>query len=445
MSATDAKTAGRKGDTAHARLVDRFIEFGSWTTSRKTTLLLAVALPPHLVFAALFHLGLESDVLEERVLSRVLDLAVVVVLACLLIAAITARSGRDGRWTAYLLMGAYGTWVSVLLVAVGVYVTPFLAYPFMLPLLLGMWFDARVGVIACAFGIVVSVLVWVLTLRGVLPFAPALVERSVDGMRTAGWFATVFVSLLVSVATVYVLAFLTIAVRKEQDLRLHEANDRLSESQRLIRRYVPSQVAAALESPRRNLDGHERRKLTLFFSDIVGFAEIAERMEPEDLSRVLNEYFTEMTIVADRYDGTVDELMGDAILILFGAPLATNDQDHARRAVRMAGEMQEVITRLNEKWGAEGLDEILRVRMGVNTGVVTVGNFGSSGRMKYAALGKHVNVAARLQAQCEPGRVLISHATWLLVHDEVACVPKGEATLKGVQRPVMTYELAART
>lgn len=82
--------------------------------------------------------------------------------------------------------------------------------------------------------------------------------------------------------------------------------------------------------------------------------------------------------------------------------------------------------------------------MGINTGVVTIGNFGSPDRMKYAALGKRVNLAARLQAQCEPGGILISHATWLLMHDEIARVPKGEMHLKGINRPVMAYEIASQ-
>lgn len=82
--------------------------------------------------------------------------------------------------------------------------------------------------------------------------------------------------------------------------------------------------------------------------------------------------------------------------------------------------------------------------MGINTGVVTIGNFGSPERMKYAALGKHVNLAARLQSHCEPGKLLLSHATWLLVHDEIACTQKGELQLKGIHKPVMTYEVVVQ-
>jgi len=149
-----------------------------------------------------------------------------------------------------------------------------------------------------------------------------------------------------------------------------------------------------------------------------------------------------MLEIAHRHGGTVDEISGDAILVFFGAPVATDDRDHAIRAVRMAVDMQEAVIRLNEAWRRAGITESLSVRMGINTGVVTIGNFGSQDRMKYAVLGKHVNLAARIQATCDPGKVLISHATWLLVGEEIVCTPKGEGQFKGITRPVATYEVS---
>jgi class 3 adenylate cyclase len=203
---------------------------------------------------------------------------------------------------------------------------------------------------------------------------------------------------------------------------------------------VPAQVADAILAGRTAETGkHERRKLTIFFSDLVGFTDISEELEPEDLSRVLNDYFAEMMNIAHKHGGTVDEISGDAILVFFGAPYATSDKDHALRAVRMALEMQQAMPGLNAKWAKAGITEALRVRMGINTGVVTIGNFGSPERMKYAALGKHVNLAARLQAAGDPGKVVISHATWLLVNEQVRCTALGEAQFKGIQKPVMTY------
>jgi class 3 adenylate cyclase len=181
----------------------------------------------------------------------------------------------------------------------------------------------------------------------------------------------------------------------------------------------------------------------VFFSDLEGFTEISERLDPEDLSQVMNEYFTEMTAIATRHGGTVDELSGDAILVLFGAPQFTSERDQALRAARMAMEMQTAVTRLNARWFAAGIDVVFRVRMGINSGMVTVGHFGSPDRMKYTALGTHVNLAAHLEAGCAPGRVLVSHATWHWIHDAIECRPMGEVQFKGLSRPVRTYELVA--
>ncbi len=218
----------------------------------------------------------------------------------------------------------------------------------------------------------------------------------------------------------------------------------LQAGQQLLRRYVPEQVAEAVLSDRHeDLGQHERRKLTIFFSDLVGFTDLSDEMEPEDLATVLNDYFTEMSAIARKHGGTVDDLIGDAVLVLFGAPDFTDDRDQALRAVQMAVEMQNAMGPLNERWASAGIPETLIVRMGINTGVATVGNFGSAERTKYTALGKQVNIAARIQSQCEPGKVLLGQATWLLVRDEIPCTPKGELELKGLRKPMPAYEVQA--
>ncbi len=420
-------------------VVERFIEFNALPTSRKTFLLMAAAFPLHLLAAVVLHF-MDSAVLDESVIQPTLDAGVGVTLACMLAGALAMRRPGDGRWTVYFMVTVYMVWATTLLVTLGVYATPFLAYAFLLPLLVGLWFDERIGWITTAAAIVGSVVVLVLTLTGDLPFATAMDVRDIDEMRTTAWFLTVFSVLAMALLFIYALSFLTVRTTRLLDERLHESNRRLLETQELIRRYVPAQIAEQIVSGGGSAAGvHERRKLTLFFSDLVGFTDVSDELEPEDLSRLLNEYFTEMTAIAHRHGGTVDELSGDAILVFFGAPLATDDKDHALRAVRMAIEMQEAMPALNARWSEAGITEQLSVRMGVNTGVVTVGNFGSPERMKYAVLGKHVNLASRLQASCEPGAVVVSHATYLLVQDQIPCTPRGEVQLKGLHKPVLAY------
>jgi len=231
---------------------------------------------------------------------------------------------------------------------------------------------------------------------------------------------------------------------RAREADLAKATDQLARANELISRYVAVQVAQQIRAGNYGaVDRHDRRKLTLFFSDIKGFTEIADTIEPEDLSRILNEYLSEMTGIAERYEATVDKFVGDAMMVFFGAPLATHDRDHALRAVRMAMEMQGRLDELRMKWVAEGIEEPFQIRIGINTGVASVGNFGSKGRVDYTAIGRQVNLAARLQVNCDPGKILISHSTWSLVHTEIECVAKGEIQVKGFHQPVKVYEVVA--
>ena len=345
------------------------------------------------------------------------------------------RRGAEGRWTGYAFIFIYQLWVVVVAVAVGGFTSPFVAFPLFFPFFTVLWWGARMGMVSAGCIIAVLTAGGVLNLTDVVPLAPAMQIRNLDGLNTVNWLvASVATFFLIAVWT-YGVAFVAVAAADLQHRRLAVAHG-------LIRRYVPEQVAdAVLSGEPEAIERHERRKLTVFFSDLVGFTDLSDELEPEDLATVLHDYFTEMSAIAQKYGGTVDDLIGDAILVLFGAPEFTDDRDQALRAVRMAVEMQEAMGPLNQRWAAAGIPETLSVRMGVNTGVATVGNFGSAERTKYTALGKQVNVAARIQSQCEPGKVLISHATWLLIRDEIPCTPKGEFLLKGLHKPMPAYEV----
>jgi class 3 adenylate cyclase len=263
-----------------------------------------------------------------------------------------------------------------------------------------------------------------------------------DGVLHPTWMfqlggATVLLMLLCCSAIYFV-----IERWREREAQLAETGEQLARSNEIISRYVASQLAEQIQAGQYDvLARHDRRRLTLFFSDIEGFAEIADRNEPEDLSERLNEYLSEMTGIAERHGATIDKFVGDAIVIFFGAPVATDDRDHALRAVRMAVEMQARLVELREKWQRQGAARPFHVRMGINTGQASVGNFGSRRRMDYTAIGRQVNLAARLQAQCRPDGILLSHSTWALVKDELHCEPKGEIVVKGFHEPVLVYEV----
>ena len=224
----------------------------------------------------------------------------------------------------------------------------------------------------------------------------------------------------------------------------HLMEARLQRSHDLIRRYVPAQLADRIFAGGHDeTTRHERCRLTIFFSDIVGFTNLSDEQDAEELAGALNEYLSEMTVIADRYGATVNQLVGDGIMIFFGAPTATDDRDHALRAVRMSQAMQQRMSELREHWFKRGLQRPFHIRIGVNTGFASVGDFGSPGRMMYSAIGQQTNLAARIQSSCAPDRILLSHSTWALVQDAVPCTSKGEIQIKGLHYPVMVYEVAA--
>ena len=190
-----------------------------------------------------------------------------------------------------------------------------------------------------------------------------------------------------------------------------------------------------------NKDSFARKNLTIFFSDIEGFTAISDGMEPEKLAYLINSYLSEMSNIAIEFGGTIDKFIGDAILIFFGDPETEGDHKDATKCVEMAVRMRERVAELQKVWQEEGIAKPLRVRMGINTGFCTVGNFGSDHRLEYTVLGSPVNLAARLEAAAEPDTIYISDSTRLLIGDAADCTYVQEITPKGFLRPVPVYRL----
>jgi class 3 adenylate cyclase len=436
--------------STYQRLVDRYIDVTRWPTSKKTALVMVFAIPFHLVAWSLVRfsgggLGAVLDVPRVAAANAVW-LAAVVLLA--LLALPFARRGREARWTIYLTILFYGScsvWVMYLLGTIG----PFLFFLPLVVLLLTLFVDSRAGLAAFVFAAGLIGAAVGLELSGHLAHAPALKARSLDALLTPAWVSLVSAIVLLASSAVLILLQLADSARLAQQGRLQEArdelataNERLERSTGLIRRYVPTQLAERILAGEHTEGARpERRKLTLFFSDVVEFTAASDRMDPEDLSALLNEYLSEMAAVADSAGATVNQFVGDGIMIFFGAPEATSDRDHALRAVRMALAMQRRMAELRERWFEEGVETPFRIRIGINTGVASVGDFGSEGRTTYSAIGKQTNLAARIQDHCEPGKVLISHTTFGLVKDDIPCEPRGEIEVKGLHYPVRVYEV----
>lgn len=209
-----------------------------------------------------------------------------------------------------------------------------------------------------------------------------------------------------------------------------------------VSRYVAPQVWESIFSGRRQAKLEtQRKKLVVFFSDIVGFSALSEQMEAEAFTDLLNQYLTDMSRIALKYGGTIDKFIGDGMMIFFGDPSSKGTKGDAIACVSMAIEMRRHMLKLRKQWAEHGMTAPLQIRMGVNTGYCTVGNFGTESRMDYTIIGKEVNLASRLEGEAEPGEILISHETYALVKDKIICRKRGTAEVKGFRDPLPLYQV----
>ena len=149
-----------------------------------------------------------------------------------------------------------------------------------------------------------------------------------------------------------------------------------------------------------------------------------------------------MSTIALKYGGTIDKYIGDAILIFFGDPESKGYAEDATSCLKMAIEMQQKMQELTNFWGKNfSLKSALSIRIGINTGFCTVGNFGSENRLDYTVIGSPVNLASRLESSAQPNKIIVSEETYLLVRDLFALEEVGEIKLKGISRPVKYYEV----
>ncbi len=242
-------------------------------------------------------------------------------------------------------------------------------------------------------------------------------------------------------------AFLALQVRQAMSFRrmnedLAEANSFLASVSMKISKYLSPQVYKSIFSGERDVViSTERKKLTIFFSDIKDFTVSSEHLQPEELTRLLNEYFTEMSKIAAEHGATLDKFIGDAILAFFGDPETRGPKEDARACLNMAVAMQRRMREHNEEWRARGIENPFEARIGINTGYCNVGNFGSEDRMDYTIIGAEANLAARLESIAEPGGIVVSYETYSLVSDHVKASAMDPIRLKGISRDVVPYRI----
>ncbi len=230
------------------------------------------------------------------------------------------------------------------------------------------------------------------------------------------------------------LAEIRAQMQREQEKAARQANS--------LAKYLSPQVWESIFSGKKSTKLEtQRKKLTVFFSDIKGFTELSEEMEAEALTDLLNNYLNDMSKIALKYGGTIDKFIGDAVMVFFGDPSTQGAKKDAVAAVSMAIAMRKHMKVLRQQWRAQGITKPLEIRMGVNTGYCTVGNFGAESRMDYTIIGREVNLASRLESNAEAGEILISHETYSMIKDVVMCRDKGQVNVKGFSRPVQIYQV----
>lgn len=243
--------------------------------------------------------------------------------------------------------------------------------------------------------------------------------------------------------------FLTKPVNREELLtrvrsllRIKTLHDELETKNRLLRtlfnRYVSEDVAAEIVAdPGRHLKlGGEKREVTVLFGDLRGFTPLAERLDPQDVVDVLNVYLTQVVDIVFEFGGTLDKFRGDGVMAFFGAPIRR--EDDPANAVRCALAMQE---RLKDITFEKFPDLRLRMGIGINTGIVIVGNIGSERRTDYTVIGNEVNIAQRFESNAGPGQILITGSTYEHVKGAVQVRELGLLRVMGKQEGVMAYDV----
>jgi adenylate cyclase len=228
--------------------------------------------------------------------------------------------------------------------------------------------------------------------------------------------------------------------------RVHAHLERSTNAQRLralsekLGRYLAPQVYKSLFDGSREAEIRTQRKqLSVFFSDIKDFTAATAKWQPEEIKFLINNYFSEMSKLASEYGGTLDKFIGDGMVIFFGDPESRGVKEDALQCVKMALAMQRRMSELQVLWREMGSEKTFEVRMGINTGYCDVGNFGSDLRMDYTIIGAEVNVAARLEQAADPGGILISKETYMLVRDEILACVREPLIAKGFDDPIIAF------
>ena len=233
-----------------------------------------------------------------------------------------------------------------------------------------------------------------------------------------------------------------ISLNQEAYDSLKEKNAKLEKISSRLAKYLSPQIYKNIfETESEQTNNYKRKKLTVFFSDIKGFTDLSDSLDPDLLAELINDYLSAMTDIALKYGGTIDKFIGDAILVFFGDPESDGLKKDASKCLSMAIAMQNKVAELDRNWREDrGITEGLQVRMGISTGYCTVGNFGSVQRVDYTVLGSTVNLASRLESICQPKQILVAPETKTLLEKDFEFEAQEAIELKGFNKPIVPFQ-----
>ncbi len=275
------------------------------------------------------------------------------------------------------------------------------------------------------------------TWAGLIPYAPVFSSSPfTDGRIETYYFAgTLAIVMVVFLLMLLLTAYVFIRWR-DREAKVAEMTDLLK---KMFGRYLSTEVMNSLiENPLALELGGEKRRVTIMMTDLRGFTALSERLEPERVVQLLNSYFEVMVEVVLKYNGTINEIIGDALLVIFGAPQEMPDR--AERAIACAIAMQNAMAEVNRENRANGLPE-LEMGIGLNEAEVIVGNIGSSKRSKYAVVGSGVNMTSRIESYTVGGQILISESLYEQAGEIMRIDAQREVFPKGAETPLKIYEV----
>ena len=232
-------------------------------------------------------------------------------------------------------------------------------------------------------------------------------------------------------------------IAEKAELLAKEKSEEIEKIANQLSKYLSPQLYDSIFSGEKKvIINSEKKFLTVFFSDLVSFTNISDTMASTPLTKMLNDYLTKMTDIALSYGATIDKYIGDAIMLFFGDPETKGQENDAINCVEMAKKMQIEMNNMSKEWkNIYSLNSPLKIRIGINSGECTVGNFGSERRLDYTAIGSPVNLASRLESLDPHSGILISNSTHSLIKDSIECNEYGEIEVKGFKNKFKTFNV----